>query len=248
MLKAPRHQRISLVIGAFLLGVASVTGAQSESATSTVPPKDATFGKAKTSDKQQAEMLDFVKGREAPPSESDPTRAKLDGAVAAPEQPANSNDQDLRRSGSGVSVGQTAARSKKLGPNADIEQLMMIVMMESYRSASEDLKNMMERIRRLNSEKQEVRESLSVMWQEQSRLRGDPNLKAEQLEWAASLIRNCPPGTGDDCLVEQLRERTSVLKTSPVYGQCAAAIGCGGPTLSVTEDPDAGGEVSPQKQ
>ena len=240
MCKATRQHGTRLIIGAIFFGVASAAGAQTESATSSVA-STATHDKVKTSDKHQQQVLDFVKGREAPPSTSEPTGGKPDDVVAVPEHLTNSENQAPRASETKVAGGRYAT----LSPDADIMQLLMIVMMQSTKAANEDLRSMMERIRRLNRERQEVRESLTVMWQEQARLRADPDLKAEQLEWADSLNRHCPPGTDDNCLVEQLRTRAAVLKTRPQSAHCTSAKRCGGPTLSVSEDPDAGGEASP---
>jgi hypothetical protein len=238
----PRDLGKSLAIGAFFLLAASLTAAQ-EPATST-----GASNKVKTSDKQQAAVLEFVKGREAPPGEVGPTGPKAVDLVAAPRHGTDAKEPDQSASNSRLSGGRFRARSKIVEPGADIEQLTMIVMMESAKSENKDLSGIMERIHRLNLEKQEVRDSLSVMWQEQSRLRDDPNAKAEQLEWAYSLIKRCPPVSNDDCLTEQLRSRASVLKTSPVSGDCPSPTGCARSTLTVSEDPDAGGEASPPKQ
>jgi hypothetical protein len=82
MTETTHHQAMPLIIGAFALGVASVAVAQSESATTTGNSDSTAVGRVKTSDKQQKAMLEFVKGREAPPSTEEPTGGKpTDGGV-----------------------------------------------------------------------------------------------------------------------------------------------------------------------
>lgn len=104
---------------------------------------------------------------------------------------------------------------KHLGETHDqgIEAMAFIVMMESAKSAQEDLKSIMQDILRMNSDKAEVRDLLQAMKKEQARLRGNPELAPEQREWAVSLINLCPPDVSrDDCLIRQLRSRTAELQ------------------------------------
>ena len=76
------REGISSVIAGLMFGVSSLAGAQTGSAPNTVVAQDSANSKVKTSDKHQAEMLQFVKGREAPPSTGEPTGGKpTDGGV-----------------------------------------------------------------------------------------------------------------------------------------------------------------------
>ena len=95
----------------------------------------------------------------------------------------------------------------------DIEEIAFIVMMESAKSAQEDLKSIMQDIVRMNGDKAEVRDLLQAMKQEQTRFGGNVGLATGQRDWAVSLINLCPPDVSrDDCLIRQLRLRTAVLQ------------------------------------
>jgi hypothetical protein len=97
--------------------------------------------------------------------------------------------------------------------DGDVMAIAFIVMMEAAKSAQEDLKSIMDGVKRLNKEKQEARDLLATMQQQQRRLLYNAKLKREQREWAYSLRSLCPPGTDqDDCLLRELRLRTAALK------------------------------------
>jgi|SRR5688572_14247269 len=95
---------------------------------------------------------------------------------------------------------------------SDIEMLVMLALAMSAQNADDDMRSIVDRLKRLIREKEEARELLSAMRQEQRRLHYDPRAKHQQQAWAYSLKGLCPPGPSeDDCLLRQLRSRIGAL-------------------------------------
>ena len=95
----------------------------------------------------------------------------------------------------------------------DIEGLAWLVLRESSRSAQEDLKSVMESIRRINGQKAEVRAALMVLREEQDGGRETSTVRAEQRRWGRSLARLCPPGNQqDECLSREIVHRAQLVR------------------------------------
>ena len=96
----------------------------------------------------------------------------------------------------------------------DIEALAWLVLRESSRSAQEDLRSVMESIRRINGQKADVRAALLLLREEQDGARETSDARAEQRRWGRSLARLCPPGNQqDECLSREILQRAQLIRS-----------------------------------